>query len=307
MSIRTLIVAALAMICGVAAALGVNQIIHQKPAATPTASAPEPATISVPVAAVNIQRGTEITDDMVQMIQWPKDMVPDTMLTERDKLIGRITHSNLVAGEPIFEGNLGGSNRVSAMVPEGMRAYSIMTPNDASLVAGLIVPGDKVDVLFTDKNNNRAITGGGSTTPLLQNIEVLAMGKALDPDETRGKSSNDMRSVTLIVRPEMATKLALAQTTGTLHLSLRSEGDAHTASLNGVTLNELNQTAYPALLGDAAVADSAVAPVTPAADAAMNQARDQVVIRTMRGAIPSRVVMEVPRSQRGVYIAELPE
>ena len=56
-----------------------------------------------------------------------------------------------------------------------------------------------------------------------------------------------MRSVTLAVTLDMATKLALAQQLGTLHLALRSEQDQSTAIAAAVTLNQLMRTMYPAL------------------------------------------------------------
>ena len=47
-------------------------------------------------------------------------------------------------------------------------------------VAGFILPGNKVDVLLNLRGNANDETGGGSTTTLLQSIEILAVDQRLD-------------------------------------------------------------------------------------------------------------------------------
>jgi pilus assembly protein CpaB len=130
--------------------------------------------------------------------QWPKSLVPSGAILKRDQIVGKIVRAPLVKGEPIFGGKIGDSPQFSGLVKQGMRAYTILTPNDSSLVAGLVEPGDKVDVLFTD-NTDKELTGGGSTAPILQNIEVMAIGQIVDPTESRESNGRRMRSVTLSV------------------------------------------------------------------------------------------------------------
>jgi Flp pilus assembly protein CpaB len=181
-----------------------------------------------------------------------------------------------------------------------MRASTILTPNDSSFVAGLIEPGDKVDVLFTD-STDKELTGGGSTAPIMQNIEVLAIGQIVDPDESREKTGKRMRSVTLAVLPEQATKLVLAQEMGTLHLALRSEQDEATADVAAVTVTELRGTAYPALPGEPTEpkivpvsADGSTEPITP-------RQPSQIAVRTLRGPMRSTMVMRVSPGEGSVY------
>src|SRR5262249_51093069 len=67
---------------------------------------------------------------------------------------------------------------------------------------------------------------------------------------------NQLRSVTLLVRPDQALKLDLGQNKGTLHLSLRNPNDNVTTPTGRATVSELNlgQESQPA----------AAAPPTPA-------------------------------------------
>jgi pilus assembly protein CpaB len=294
-------VGALALICGVTAALGVTQFLAQP--AAPQAAAIE--TTKLPVATVHIKRGDRIIETMITEKDWPKDLAPEGAILNKEELIGKIAQSPLYPTEPFLAAKVGETERFSGLVKKGMRAYTILTPNDASLVAGLITPGDKVDVLFTDRTSQKEFTGGGSTTPLLQNIEVMAVGNDLGENDARQKEAKDMRSVTLAVTLDMATKLALAQQLGTLHLALRSEQDQATGLAAAITLNELMRTMYPALNVkdevEAAEAEPAVEvaamKIPMLADVKPLQ-RKQLVVRTMRGYVPSELVMPVSADGR---------
>lgn len=289
------------MICGITAALGMNQYL-----VPPTApAAPKVETTMLPVAVVEIGRGDRITELTIQDREWPTALIPEGAIRSKEELIDKIAQSPIYPSEPFLSGKVGETERFSGLVKEGMRAYTILTPNDASLVAGLITPGDRVDVLFTDRNSKKEFTGGGSTTPLLQNIEVMAVGHDLSEKDVRSKEKKDMRSVTLAVTLDMATKLALAQQLGTLHLALRSEQDNSTADAGAITLNELMRTMYPALL-EAEEKESKPEPV--ATEVAVEEPvavevlkpiqRKEIMVRTLRGFVPSDLMMTVSADGR---------
>jgi pilus assembly protein CpaB len=286
----------LALVCGVSASVGVNHLRQ-------TAAPKKPDVIVVPVAAIAIKRGDEVTESMLVGREWPKALVPAGAILKKDEIIGKIAMVPLAKDEPIFSGKIGNSPRFSGLVKEGMRAYTILTPNDSSLVAGLVEPGDKVDILYTD-NTDRLLTGGASTVPLMQNIEVMAIGQIVDPSESREKSGRKMRSVTLLVPLEMASMLALAQEMGTLHLALRSEQDQATADVAAVTLTELLRTAYPALFGkDEDDEPGKVVPISAALAAPAKPSEPtQIAVRTLRGAMRSTMVMRASGTNGRVYL-----
>ena len=108
-----------------------------------------------------------------------------------------------------------GSGRATSLVPVGMRAFTIAMPSVASGVAGLILPGHRLDVLLTSQGKS-----GLLTTTLMQNVKILAVDSRIEA-LAESRVGPKLTSVTLLVTPEQATKLALGQSTGTLHLSLR--------------------------------------------------------------------------------------
>ncbi|MHC4404004.1 MAG: Flp pilus assembly protein CpaB [Planctomycetota bacterium] len=126
---------------------------------------------------------------------------------------------------------------LEALIPKGMRAYTIQAKGVGTNVARFVLPGSRVDVLLHLRRTRDDAPGGGSTTTLLQSVEVLAVGQALDaPDEKR---LSDVQSVTLLVTPEQATLLDLGQTAGTLSLSLRNANDTGEAKTVPAILKDI--------------------------------------------------------------------
>jgi pilus assembly protein CpaB len=124
---------------------------------------------------------------------------------------------------------------MAALVPDGMRAFTVPTPSAASGVAGFILPGNKVDVLLTLEGRR-----GSVTTTLVQNLEILAVDQRTDAPADNRIDPNHLRSVTLLVTPDQAAKLGLAQNKGALHLALRNHRDDQVAATSPARLAELD-------------------------------------------------------------------
>ncbi len=114
----------------------------------------------------------------------------------------------------------------------GMRAITILTPNESSGVAGLLEPGDRVDLQLTLAEKAGMMTvfkpGVDARVPsetIIENIEVLAVDSnifSVDGDNANKAS----RSVTLIVFEKMIPDIARAHELGTLTLTLRGTADS---------------------------------------------------------------------------------
>ena len=226
MSVRTILVVALAVVCGLSAAVGVGKYVKG-------VANPEADTVPVVVAVADIPRFTTVTAEMLRTRDMPRSVVQVGSLARVEDVVDRVTDITILKGEPILEAKLsdrGAGRGMAAVIPTGMRAVTIKTPNVASGVAGFILPGNHVDVLLTVTSgsaNDRS--GGGSTTTLLQNVEVLAVDRAIEAP--RGSSSVEkLSNVTLLVTPDQGAKLDLAQNKGKLHLTLRNPDDEHAAA-----------------------------------------------------------------------------
>lgn len=237
MSLRTVLILMLALAFGGSAAVGVSALVGAK--------APQKATetVKIVVAAADIPRGGTITPELVRLRDCPKDLAPVGAISKLEDALDRAVFSALVKDEPVLDGKLAPKNAgrgMAALIPKGMRAFTIQTTNITSGVAGFILPGNKVDVLLTISNpQGDDKTGGGSTTTLLQNVEILAVDQRIDAPADNRMNVEEMRSVTLLVSPDQATKLDLGAAKGVLHLSLRNLEDDRNANIRPTSFNEL--------------------------------------------------------------------
>ncbi|MGO8901756.1 MAG: Flp pilus assembly protein CpaB [Isosphaeraceae bacterium] len=236
MSARSLLTVALALILGGSAAVGVNSIMQGAPG-------PKSAVVPVVVAVVDLPRGGSITPEAVKIKEFPRELVPAGALSKLEDAVNRGIFVPLTKDEPVLESKLapkGAGRGLAALIPRGMRAYSVKVPDVAQGVAGFILPGNRVDVLLSigDIGGSNE-TGGGSTTTLLQNVEILAVDQKMDAPADNKVDTKDLRSVTLLVNPQQANLLDLGQNKGMLHLALRNLEDDKAAQTKPATLIDL--------------------------------------------------------------------
>jgi pilus assembly protein CpaB len=211
-----------------------------------------------------------------------------------------------------------------------MRAFTIHTPSIASGVAGFVLPGNKVDVLLTiadlsgdtqsavfplatpsplGRNTGLRPTGGGSTTTLLQNVEILAVDQKIQAPAENKVDTNQLRSVTLLVTPQQANMLDLGQNKGTLHLALRNMDDRADSRTHPATLADLQFHQEPpwdqramavlAALGKA-LAQRKPEPPPAAAPPKAPDPPPTVFVRTVRGNREGGVIIQLPETQSPV-------
>ena len=272
MSIRTILIGSLAIVLGLAAAVGIFTLLTTH--VNPTEG------VDVVMASKEIPRFSTITPDQLKVEKVPKHLVPPQAVKSVEEALDRSSATFIGAGEIILETHLGprGVRGMATVIPPGMRAVTIRTPDVSTGVAGFALPGSKVDVLLTVRGSGYGdVTGGGSTVTLLEKVEVLAVDQRVESPPEQKVDVERLRSVTLLVTPEQATKLDLGQTLGTLHLSLRNPLDQSVAIRPGVSLRELRLPGSrppdvpPARQAGPPVAPTKVVPPPPA-------------IRVLRGA-----------------------
>lgn len=208
-------------------------------AAAPTAAAGQPAPVvidgpEVLVATKPLPVGTIIDATALKFQPWPKELVENAYFlkqgTDLKNVVGTVVRFAIPAGQPVTQGALvkpGDRGFLAAALGPGMRAVTVPVSAQSS-VAGFVFPGDRVDLLLT-----QTVTGGGDGSPLkatetiLRNLRVLATDQKTDKttDEQGKTVVNAYSNVTLEVTPTIAEKISVAQTVGSLSLSLRSIAD----------------------------------------------------------------------------------
>lgn len=177
--------------------------------------------------------GTIITADSVAFQLWPKEMVQQAYFidgeADMNKLLGTVVRYPITAGQPVTQGALvapGDRGFLAAALGPGMRAITVPVSAKTG-VGGFVFPGDHVDLMLTQTVQGR--DGGAplkATETFLRNVRVLATDHSTETEIEDGKTVvRAFRTVTLEVTPKIAEKIAVAQTIGTLSLSLRSLAD----------------------------------------------------------------------------------
>lgn len=204
-------------------------------AATPQAEAvpQKPVGPKVLVANRQLPVGTIITADAIGFQQWPEELVQDAYFidgeSEISKLIGTVVRFPVTAGEPVTQGSLvapGDRGFLAAALGPGMRAVTVPVSAKTG-VAGFVFPGDRVDLVLTQTVKGETGEGLKASETILRNLRVLATDQSTESstDEQGRTVVRAFRTVTLEVTPKIAEKVAVAQTIGTLSLSLRSIAD----------------------------------------------------------------------------------
>jgi pilus assembly protein CpaB len=168
--------------------------------------------------------GEQLTKDDVQMIYWPRNALPEAaffdpaVLFPEDNTAPRYVLRQMEKFEPVLTMKVtepGEQAGLNGSIERGMRAFAIKV--DA---ADFLQPGDHVDIYWTG-----AVSGmEGELTRLIETkVKIIAV----DRNQKKGLSDGAMaaRTMTVAATPEQVARLAQAQATGRLVMSLVGMGD----------------------------------------------------------------------------------
>ncbi|MEX0715424.1 MAG: Flp pilus assembly protein CpaB [Planctomycetaceae bacterium] len=239
MKFKSVLLLAVAVGCGLVAMLGVRQVLSG-----PT----EKTTESVLVAKLEIQAGVPLDETNVGFKDMPIDLIPEGAVTSWEDITDRALRQGAFPDDVITVAKLGekGYGNASSKIPKGWRVVTV--PVDLTKThSGLILPGDRVDLQLTYKSNN--LGSGGRMTPLthtktfLEFIEVFATDSVRSMEKTVD-SEIKSKNISLLVTPEQANLVQLAQSEGQVNLILRNKDDKDAAKA---------QSADSTLFGDVRV------------------------------------------------------
>jgi len=210
------------------------------------------AKTEIQVAASALPAGLLIKADDLTWREIPAANLAKGNIVKNDPAAKRLLGA--VVRHPIAEGDIIGEKDVvfpdapgflaAALQPE-MRAVSVAI-DDVTGNAGLILPGDRVDLVLTQRINQTETPDAPprvASETILSGVRVIAVGSQIraptDNDAPAapggGHAGNTARTVTLEVDPRDGEKVTVATRLGQLSLALRSlattrrAGDGETA------------------------------------------------------------------------------
>ncbi|MEW5742096.1 MAG: Flp pilus assembly protein CpaB [Myxococcota bacterium] len=184
--------------------------------------------VPVVVATVDLSEGTVVTMEMISQRSIPEQFVTSSVVKpdSASYIVNQKVLVPLQAGDPLmwsqFE-TTRAAERLSTKVMKRARAVTLEA-KAVTAVGGWVRPNDHVDILGTFKDPQ---SGEQVALTLLQNIVVLATGKITGTTNVNllPEGQRDYNNVSVLVLPEEAEVLVLAQELGQLTFSLRNEDD----------------------------------------------------------------------------------
>ena len=222
----------LAIVFGLAAALGTYKYIENLRETYRT----DGNFAQIAIAVQKIPSKTQITPQMLQFKDIPGKYISPGAIMDNKDAVGKLAVTDIYPGEQLLQNKLADKNspigNLALKVTTGHRAVTVAV-NDVSALAGLVSPGDRVDVLTTLDVLNESVT-----TTLIQNIEVLAINQETNNNVNDNKTAKP-QTATLLVTPEQAQSLVLATERGVIRLTLRTPSDTNIQPLPSAMLKYL--------------------------------------------------------------------
>ncbi|HUP84128.1 MAG TPA: Flp pilus assembly protein CpaB [Acidimicrobiales bacterium] len=179
--------------------------------------------------------GEQAANDFIKVDKVPRKLLPSSAVTALDELAGKVAVAPLAANTILVTGQFVDPRTAqvtfSQKIPAGKVAITVSV-DQVRGVAGLLVPGDKVNILVAD---------GASERLLFQNVDIIAIGSTAAPQagETAEVTNPGSGLITFAVPPEAASRIAYASTQGGgLYLTLVPTDNApvNVPPVNGANL-----------------------------------------------------------------------
>ena len=206
----------------------------QPPPAAAEGSGPVVAPIpqeNILVAAHEIAAGTLLKPDDIAVEQAPKDKIPEgasiDSLAARRLLTGSMVRRRLGTNDLLVKGDLlrpGDHGFLAAVLGAGMRAVTVGV-DAISGTAGLIWPGDHVDVLLTHQMDDasRPMARRIAAETVLNDVRVIAIDQMLVQGAAPGTAdAKPATTVTLEVTSPQSEQISVAGRLGKLSLVVRA-------------------------------------------------------------------------------------
>jgi pilus assembly protein CpaB len=168
----------------------------------------------------DIEKGTAgeqaLQSESIKSDKGPQEFRPATALTDINVIRGKVALTKLAAGQIVVDGMFVDPRtaQVTAAqrIPAGQVAVTVSV-DEVKGVAGLLVPGDRVDIM---------VANGPNLQMLFQNVNILFIGNTAAPQagETQAVAPALSNLITFAVPPLAAEKIAQAAVGTGLYLVL---------------------------------------------------------------------------------------
>ena len=296
------------LVCVIAVAVFGGAWLYLRPepvAPAPKAAAPPKPLPVVLTASTNLAVGSLITANDVVWSPLKNGVILSAHMlkgkTKPESVVGAVVRRMVHKGMPLTWASIvrpGQYGFLAAALRPDHRAVTILV-NRATSQAGLIYPGDRVDVILTvDVDDEKTRKTNTFTGTILQDIRVVAVNRQVESSvgASQGKASrkpsrSGASTVTLEVLPAEAERLVLATSKGDISLAMRSLTDGARRDQRTTTGLE-NLLSLPRTEAEPEKTPSEPAPVPVAAPVLPPKEPSEVRVQIFRGGAREEVTLE---------------
>lgn len=276
---QSLVLLVVAVGCGLVAMLGVKKVISQKPV-----EAVE--TVQVLSAISAISPGAPLDEMNTKFVDMSVTAVPEGAITDIKDIQARFLKVPVMPGDWILKDKLTESRGAEASIPEGMAAVPI--PVDATTsFSGMLLPGNKIDLLLTFSEQNDSGQSSQKTITVLEFVEVFAVDNRVYGIEKEEECQ--AKNISLLVTPDQGKAVILAAKIGTLSTMMRARGGANVKGKAEISREFLTSSFFGSNLNAPSVMDARLG-------AKSDDAGDILPLPTTASALEKTEPVEEPAS-----------
>jgi len=213
MKSKQLVLIAVALLCGLVSAIGIIQAMGNKgPVADKIPMGP------VLVASAHLDHKQELTEENVSLENWPTNLIPEGAATDFAEVKGKFITTRLRTGQAIILEDAMSRNEIPVLaIPPNHKVINIKVPSE-DLLAGLLRPGDRVDIIgiFDTRRNGEQKS---ETKTFLKGIRVFNIGASTSAQEQKNKGSASGIVGVLVTEPQ-SEKIVWAKKNGEIRLAM---------------------------------------------------------------------------------------
>lgn len=301
MKAQSLILLVVAAACGLVAMFGVRQAMSQK-------SDSSEEMVQVLQASLEIQPGDQLNETNVRLVQVNINACPEGVVRSLQEVQERSLKVPAMPGDWILTAKLSEKGEIGAAanIPEGMRAVTI--PVDATQThSGMLRPGNRVDIMLTYDSREAGGSRGQIAKTILQYVEVFAVDDRIYGIDKTTEASSGAKNISVLVTPEQANLLRLAEKVGRLSTALRSNSDKTEVAAVELTSDVLGQNAGGSNVEAVSVLDARLDESLPPAPVLIEETRPVPLVEQLQAELRRNQTPAADEPAGSMPVLHMPE
>lgn len=203
------------------------------------ATSAEPADQAEPrapavIVARDVPPRTELTAEDLITKEIPLSAIPENAIRDQEAAIGKVTTSQLIAGEILLEPRIAEPGQRGAQINFEIKSGQVVMAYPAAdlmSATGILQPGDVIDFLYTIQVEQTTAAEGTSSettahTVTFWSLQQVAITAVVLPSDAEGQTRGRPQSYLLALDPQDALVLKHFKDTGaTVDIVLRARED----------------------------------------------------------------------------------